>query len=343
MLHRTRNFLGVSLIAALIWVFAEAESLRPAEAQPECYFAPQPGSDRTIDIIEAGENGANRVRARVDLVGSTLAIDAAERIFRKPLTFSPGMDGVPKEPGEHTINLLEAIRQHPELRNRGVTIKRVEPSSVKVFIDQLISMSVQVSVNVPTDLTEGVSEVKPAVVTLTLPRSEAALLTPQSTAIARVEPASLASLTPGRRQSLAGVAVQLPAEIADSNHARLDPVRVEVLLTPRSQSRSIRIASVPIHLRVAPGEFGKWDIDIPEQDRFLTDVTITGPGPAIKQIEDRVTPLIATLPLSFEELETGISSKEAVFADLPAGARAEVANRTVRLRITRRQPPQPEQ
>ena len=48
-------------------------------------------------------------------------------------------------------------------------------------------------------------------------------------------------------------------------------------------------------------------------------------------------PLVATVSLSFEELERSIPSKEAVFCDLPTGLHFDVANKTVRLKIKRRE------
>lgn len=339
MWSKVRTFLGVTVVAAMIWVFAEAESLRSVEVHPELLFGAAPGSDRAIDVIEAAGATGNRVKTMVDLEGSAAAIDAAERALRGTLLLAPGMEGVSAEPGEQTVTLRNALRAHPEIRKFGVTIRRVEPQTVRVFIDQLVPVSMPVAVVVPAEQIEGPAEVKPPSVTITLPKSEAARLTAASRATVRVGPEALASLTPGRRQSIAGLAVELPEEVATSNHARLDPARAEVTLMLRAQTRTIKVATVPVHLRIAPGEFGKWDIDIPEQDRFLVDVTVTGPSQAVKLIEDKATPLVATLSLSFEELETAITSKEAVFSDLPAGVRAEAANRTVRLEITRRATP----
>ncbi|MBS0198432.1 MAG: hypothetical protein JSR77_16905 [Planctomycetes bacterium] len=332
-----RTFLAVSIVSALIWVYAEAESLRGAEVTPEIYFTADAGSDRVIDVTEATEGGSNRVKVTADLEGSAAAIDAVERYLRKPVAFIPGANGIPKEAGQHTINLRDALRQLPELKARGITIKRVEPGTVRVFVDEMETRTVKVAAQVAADALDGAPELRPATITIRLPRSEAALLSPSSVATVAIGPDLLDSLTPGRKQTLPGLRIVLPAEIRSSNHARPDPAEADAVVTLRAQTRTITIASVPVHLRLAPAEFGKWDIEIPEQDRFLTDVSLTGPSEAIRQIEDKTVTVIATLPLSFEELERAIPSKEAVFADLPAGVRAEAAARTVRLKIVKRE------
>jgi len=45
------------------------------------------------------------------------------------------------------------------------------------------------------------------------------------------------------------------------------------------------------------------------------------------------------VPLSFEELERAITQRDAVFPDVPAGLKVDVANRIVRLKITPRPEP----
>src|SRR5204863_1756520 len=129
--------------------------------------------------------------------------------------------------------------------------------------------------------------------------------------IARVDPAALARLTPTRKATLNGVRLVPPPELASIARLRIEPAAVDVALTLRTKTASIKVPSVPVHIRIAPGELSKWDIEIPEQDRFLTDVTVSGPSELVKQIQDKTVPLVATVSLSFEELERNISAKDA--------------------------------
>ncbi|MBX3408855.1 MAG: hypothetical protein KF859_03105 [Phycisphaeraceae bacterium] len=333
-----RNIIIVTLLTVLVWLFAEGESLRAVQVQTDMVLTAEPASDRVIDLIEPGLTSAARATVLVEIEGSNAATDGAERTLRKPLKIIPGIAGVPLEKGEHSLNLREVVRQHPEVRGRGITIKRVEPATLRVYVDQIETRSVKVIASVSADELEGAAELRPSMATVRLPSRFAAKLSETSSATARISPESLASLTRGRRQTLTGVPIVLPQEVAEDPHTLLEQTRADVTLTLRTRTRSIKIASVPVHVRIAPGELANWDIDIPEQDRFLVDVTLSGPGEAIQAIEDKTVQVIATLPLSFEELERQIPSKEVIFADLPAGVRAEAINRTVRLTITRRAP-----
>jgi hypothetical protein len=107
----------------------------------------------------------------------------------------------------------------------------------------------------------------------------------------------------------------------------------------KSKSATVKLDSVPVQLRLAPEEFNNWKIDIPQSDRFLADVTVSGPADYISELSSRAIRLVAVVPLSFEELEKRITAKEAVFIDLPAGVKVEVANRTVRMTISPRNTP----
>lgn len=333
-----RNILTVIIITCLIWLFAEAESLRTIESPADIVFSAETGGDRSIDVLEppgTGPLGAS-VRVLVDLEGSTAAMEAAERILRRPITLTTGMEGVPREPGDRTISLRDALRNHPDLRTRGITVKRVDPAEVRLFVDEIEVKTVKVQTAIPLEELDGAVEVRPATITLRLPSSKAKLLTENSAAIATIDPAALAALQRGRRQSLPGVPIALPQELVGASHITMDTRTADVSLMLRTQTRVVKLPSVPVHVRIAPGELGKWDIEIPEQDRFLTDVTISGPNDKVKAVEDGLTSILATVSLSFEELEKPVVSKEAVFADLPEGLKADAANRSVRLTIKRR-------
>jgi hypothetical protein len=331
-----RNIFVVVTITCLIWLFAESESLRTLQSPAEVVFIAETGSDRAVSVPDATEVAGGRVRAQIELEGSAAAIDRAERVLRRPLIFSPGMDGVPREPGDRLIRLVDAVRAHPELRSLGVTIRKIDPPDVRVIVDEMETRQLKVVPAVASEEIDGAIEVRPPVVSIRLPKSQAKLLTEASAVVATLDADVLRSLTRGRRQSIPGVSLSLPSELTSTSNASIEPRVADVSLTMRAQVRTITIASVPVHLRVAPAEFGKWEIEIPEQDRFLTDVSCTGSFEGIAAIENKSVAMVATLPLSFEELERGITSKEVVFLDLPQGVKAEASNRTVRLSIKRR-------
>lgn len=336
MLEILRNALIVIVITCLVWLFAEAESLRTTQGPAEIVFVTETGSDRVVMLPDASDKLSGRVMMQVELEGSAASIDAAERVLRRPLRVTPGMDGVPREPGERLVRLQEVIRSHPDLRELGITVRKIDPAEARIIIDEVETRELKVVSPVERDDVEGAVEVRPATVKVRLPASQARLLTDSSVLIARLDAEVVRSLARGRRQTVPGVTLTLPPELTLPAAVALEPRTVDVSLTMRAQVRTITLRTVPVHVRLAPAELGTWDIEIPEQDRFITDVACTGPFEGIAALEDRSVTLVATLALSFEELERGITSKDVVFLDLPPGVKAEAVTRNVRLTIKRR-------
>lgn len=341
MWRRVRMIFVVALITGLIWLFAEAESLRTQDQQVELVVEPQESGTRTLEFVEPGREGQPR-RWTVTLEGPTGAVDDFIRALRKPVRIYPGLEGVPRDSGESDADLKTILLSHPDLNasRRGVSITRVEPPTVKLRIEDMATITLKVEVRVPPrGELDGPPEAKPPTVSVTLPKSEADKLTPTSVAIATIDQTSYDRLVPGRKETVPGVPVRLPPDVS-ALRATIDPPAVDVTLTVRRGTVSVKVASAPVHVRLALTEYGKWDVSVAEP--FLTDVTVTGPREIIKQIEDKTLPLIAYVPLSYEELERGITSKEAVFSDLPPELyplKFEAANRTVTLSIKKREAP----
>ncbi|GJQ30059.1 MAG: hypothetical protein HBSAPP03_19430 [Phycisphaerae bacterium] len=338
---QVRAILTALVLAVLVWVYAEAESLRSQDVSLELVIE---GSSEPPRAVEVGDGAGgwlfpgSAVRLTVSIEGSTGAVDALTRRGQgRVVHVAPGSGGVPTAPGAYTLDLRDVLRLQHDFKDSGLTIRKVEPASVSITVDEVGSRDVRVSVVTPMGDLDGQPEATPRVVRVVGPAKELAGLRETSTATARVDEATWARLVPGRREIIPAVRLELPDEMSASRRARLEPPTADVVLTVRSRTASVILPSVPVHLRIAPGELAKFNIDINEQDRTLIDVTVSGPADLIRQVEDRTLPIIAFVPLSFEELERGIPSKDAVFTGLPGGAlRFEVANRAVRLTITRR-------
>lgn len=340
---QVRAVLAAMALAVLVWVYAEAESLRGQDTTLELVLEGAADPPRAVDVGD-GSGGTlfpgTPLRLTVSIEGSTAALDAFLRRGPRTLRAAPGEVGVPTLPGAHTLDLREVLRATQDFKDSGLTIRKVEPATAQVTIDEVASRDVRVEVRTPVGDLEGLPEATPRTVRVVAPAREIARLTEASTVVAGVDDATWSRLVPGRKEIIPGVRLSLPAELEASRRARLEPPTVDVVLTVKSRTATVVVPGVPVHLRVAPGELAKFDIDINEQDRTLIDVTVSGPADLIRQIEDRSLPVIAFVALSFEELERGIASKDAQFTNVPGGAlKFEVANRAVRLSIKRRPVP----
>jgi hypothetical protein len=360
-LSQARTLLLVGFITGLVWLMAEAESLRSEKLRPEVRFVVKPDGNRIIRV-EAGQEFSGNVTVSVE--GPTAAVDALATRIRTPIDLEPGMDGVPAEPGRHTVNLAEALRAYPLFRDSGVTINAVDPPSATVWGDDVVQRQATVRVEVPESAQlEAPPLPRPATITVRLPDSVAKAAGAEPiVATARLTPEQLANLPEGRRVAI-GVPLTLPTAI-QAEAIRVTPPSASVELTLRSRASSCVVQNVPVQIRIAPTEIGVWEVDLPADQRVLTDVTVTGPAEMIEQLRPAAatatpptptgaaasppqspkTRLVAYVTLSFEDLDRAATSgkpieKEVTFCDVPSPLRFEPRPRTVQVSVHRSEGP----
>jgi hypothetical protein len=340
MLAQSKSLLVIGLVSVLIWLLAEAESLRTEQLRVEVNF--RAGSE-TARYIHADTDVPTTFTVR--LQGSTARVDTLASQLRKPVTLEPGMTGIPVEPGRHAINLLTVLRDLPVVRESGVSIADVQPGIVSVSIDTLAVREAKVRIVLPAGaLVEGTPEPTRPTVELRYPESAAKDLPKEITLDAPIDPEALTGLPENRRVTIPNIRVELPEPLRGVEGARVIPSSVGAQVTLRSRTGTYTIPSVPVHVRLAPTETGIWDITMPAESRLLTDVTVSGPSDYIDQIRaDKVKP-IAFIPLSFEELERAAASgepieKAPVFTELPSQLKFDPKQRTVKLTVKRRELP----
>jgi hypothetical protein len=339
-LNQAKVFILVSLLTVLVWMLAEAESLRVQPLRTEVTIRAEPETGRLVRF-EPNQEFAGYVHMRVQ--GPTTNVDALAGRLQRAIRLEPGMNGIPLEPGRHVISLIEALRSHSAVRDTRVTITDVEPATVAIFIDNLITRDLPVRVQVPPgQVLDGAPEVSPTAIRIRLPENAARLLPDGAHAIARPESAAIAALPEGRRGSIQNVPVELPDELRGIDGVRiLPPSQVNITLTLRSRTTSHTIPTVPVHIRIPPAEAALWDIQIPQENNLLTDVPVNGPSDIIDQIrEGRIRP-IAYITLTFEELERAAAAgqpihAELTFSDLPTPLRFEPRQRTIPVTVSRR-------
>lgn len=338
-----RTILIVLTVTAMVWLFAEAESLRTEQESADVIFAADPKAQQVIDLVDAADPAVESpvLRVEMNVEGSVTAIEQfRRRLAAGVIRLTPGSPGVPATPGAHAVNLLEFFQGYPGLRSAdsGVTVSKVSPATVNVFVDTLVTRTVNLEVTHPEGETEGPIDVRPRTLTMTLPKALADRVPESAVATVRIDDGTWRGLVPRQRSTLTALPV-LPPPGAVGPHVKLSPSTADTTLTVLAKAASLRLPSVPVHIRIPPVEYGKWDLDIPEQDRFLNDVMVTGPADLIEQLRQRQTPVVAWVALSFEDLERGVTSKEVTFSDAPTPLRFESANKSVRVKVVRRDRP----
>jgi hypothetical protein len=327
-----------TIVAVLVWLFAESESLRSREVTAEVSLTTDGQGDRLVTL---GVNPGWTGRVALTLTGPAGTLERVERRLREGVRLTAGMPGVPAEVGTRTVNLREALRNLPLVRESGVTVSRADPAELVVEVDSLRQVEARVVIDAGEAELDGVPEASPPVVLLrgpgrALDRIAAAGREP--TVTARVEPASLRNLVPGRRETIARVPLRPPAELEGVPGTRIEPASAEVQLTLRSRMAQVELPAVPVGVWLSASEMARFEVVVRPEDQFIRNVRVSGPSDLIAQVRSGELKVAATVMLGFEELEHGITSKDAVFNLLPTPLRVEADSRLVRFTIRRREP-----
>ncbi len=339
-LSRAATFLIVSVVTLLIWLLAESESLRTERIQAKLIFRADAESNRLIRV-EPGQEFNGTVT--IEFEGSTAAVDSLSGVLRKEIRLEPGFEGVPGAPGTYPVQLQTALSALPSFRSSHVTISRVEPPTVNVVVDNLITRDASVRVELPeTQTLDGAPEVTPTTIKVSFPESLARSLPTDLQVTARLDATRIQNLPEGRRTTLQAVPLDTPDPLRASDAVRLSPPQVNIALTLRSRTASITVPTVPVHIRLAATELAIWDIQLNPESRLLTDVTVSGPADTIDLIRTDKLKLIAFVPLAFDELEKAAASgepidKEPIFSDLPTSLKLDSKQKAIRLTVKRRE------
>lgn len=338
MVARARSFVIVTIITLLVWILAEGQTLRTQNAAVAVSF--QAGSNTRIVRVVPGESFDGTVKVR--LTGSTGRLEDVLDALRTPMVINVDAEGsVPS--GVRVVDLRDALRSVPPFQQSGISLSEVDPAFVQVEVDDLVQRDVPVRVELPDVQLEGPYRVSPETVRFTLPRTLSASLSEQDVYVrAVVAPEQLANLPTGREQTIASVRIVPSQPLAEAWFSQAGRTQVSVTLTLRSRTATELIPTVPVQVRLAPTELERFDIFIPESERFLHDVTVRGPSTLIERMRsDSTLRPIAVVALSFEELERGITSKDAILTFPPGleGLEASASDVTVSLKITRRPDP----
>ncbi|USN98265.1 MAG: hypothetical protein H6810_08760 [Phycisphaeraceae bacterium] len=328
-----RTFLIVTLVTLLVWLFAESRTLR-AETLTVPVEISQGG--RALVFRLTNESEWNSV-VEVELSGPTGKLDQARGPLLDGVNLEFGVE-LSSDPGTRSVDLREALRRSDVLADSGVTVRRVIPESIEIQVDRLESVMVPVEVQLPGVDTTGAVNAEPPEVEVRLPAAFVKDLAVH--AVAKVDPARLANLRPGRRTELSQVAVELTGLPQGIWGMRLVDPRVTVSLALRAETQNLLLPELPVFIEMTPADVAAWQVEIPPEDRVVSGVTLTGPGAAIDRIRRNEVRPRAVVSISTEDLEKGVERAPVEIVGLPPGVVADPAVRQVRV-IAKRRPAEP--
>jgi len=332
------SIVATTLIAALIWLVAEGQTLREIQQTVQVSLTPPEGDTQLIVRPRPFTGWTSEVTLQLE--GATSSIQTLLNELSSAVALTPGME-LPGSPGTHVVDLRDAIRRHQAFQGSGVSITAVTPETIEIEVDRLTTLSVALQPVVEADL-DTPATIRPDTVQLSGPSlvidAWAADASPDDGADVpvipvRVDPARLSGLTPGVGTDLSGVPVQLPEALRGAWSTRVLPGRVTVNVRLRSRTSSATLREVPIRMLLPPEAAGRWLVEIPQEDRALKDVVFTGPQASIDRIQSGEVVPTAVVELSLQELESGVGSKPARIIDLPRGVTYQVSASIIRVNV----------
>ncbi len=332
-----RTVVIVTLITVMVWLLAESRMVRSRAIEPQLVLTTL-NPDGESKYVVRQTLGQEQVRSvSINMTGSLAGLDRFTRVLQSRIELRVGRD-IPAEPGVHLIDLKEALRDLPELAAvHGLIITQVTPAMVSVEVDEVISLDLPIRVELPIGVElDGVPSSDPASVQVVGPRSSIQGLDSQE-AIVRIQPEVLEHLSEGRLETIPGALVLLPVDRSYGWDIQTSPSQVDIRLTLKSQITRLTIGRLPIQVLIAPGEIGKWNVEIADADKDLINVLIEGPDKAIEQIRSGDVVPRAVVMLSFEDLGRGLESTTAQILGLPSGCRLLNPEFLVSLSITKAQ------
>lgn len=348
--RRARTAAVVSVVTVLVWIFAEAQTLRTETVTLRVTITAE-HTDSNLVVRAAPEEtgGATGEPAwdgqSIELVlrGATARLDSLLATVRGQITLEVGAQ-LPAEPGVHVVPVDDVLRLTDAFARSGVTIAKATPPRIAVQVDELTEIESPVRIEVA-----GVVELRrppiaePNHVMLRGPAS----LINQAVAeageaglslTARVDTDTARTLTPGRETSVPGVPLVLPAGLPVAGPAwrlRAEPPAVDVRVYVRRRLAEMTLDPMPIQVALPPGEVGRWEITLPEGSRELRGVELQGVHELLALVESGEVRPVALVRLSVAELEAGTIETQAEVLGVPEGVRVTVPDASVTLTAVR--------
>ncbi|MEM9294243.1 MAG: hypothetical protein AAGA57_00425 [Planctomycetota bacterium] len=272
-----------TIIALLIWAYAESASVQTYTDQPVSVVFVGPEGDRVgIDPGDASIEVTFRA-SKAQLA------DLRERLNEGPLKIQVGVGeaGAGPEVVDYGRSLTEG-----EFGALGISIDEVRPESAAVEVERLTQVTLPVDVDVQVAGLPVSSarppEAQPRAITVTLPsRLSAAAKDLRFGArvdanAAQYDPAN----PPPAGEPLAVNAPLVLPFVLQSRWTEFSPATAKVLVYLEQRAEELDIGTRSVKITVADGLDERYRIDIPDDQRVVTDLRLTGPAEAIAALRN---------------------------------------------------------
>lgn len=326
---KIQDYAMVSVIAFLIWLYAEGANVQLYPAQGMVSVP--------VQVVPA-------TREMVVLSQSVLRVDlqfrgAQAQLARLPEKLAGGLTIRVDQSvaGEFDLVLSEHLPSVPEIKELHVSAVQVSPPTIKVRMDRLVRHPVALQFQ-PQEIQMVAGSLQPLPqVTVELPESLVGELgsDPANRVLQVDSLVDLRLLPAGVQQSVQG-RVRLPQSLAAAGHTRIEPATVPLVFTIDKKEESFTVAAVPVWVLAPPSELATFHVRLHPDDQVLRDVKVSGPPLLIQQIQKGRIPLVARLRLGSDLASmVGKEVTGAITFDAPSQVTVEAPQAQVRYQVVR--------
>ncbi|MFA7236834.1 MAG: hypothetical protein WC058_08220 [Phycisphaeraceae bacterium] len=317
-----QSYLLVTLIAALIWLYAEGQNVRTDTRTVTVALPARIGQDLVADFVA----GSDQLTVAVTFKGATSALDQLKvHLGATGAVELPVQSSMIAATGKQTLNLsmlFPQVRVEPEkpgslsVSEQGISVVGVEPGEVAIIVDKLVTKDVRVVFD-PRGVQLGPSvKINPATIPVTLPQSFLDRLAGSDDALfvaATIPAGRLSDMPEGVEQTLPltlELSKPLGADKRVERHIKLGVTTADVTFTIARQQDSLAVQLVPVWVSTPPSELRRYDVTLADESRVLREVTITGPRDLIERLRSKPNEMrvIAQFQLTGDMLDKGVTS-----------------------------------
>ena len=320
LLESLETILVVTVITALIWLYAEGETIATQSKKLQVRFVP-PTAGLAVSIPgqPANETGIAEVTVTANIQASRGDWPRINDWVREN-TIDLEVRTPSADTEEQAITLRDALNLS-SLTSINAFVKEVDPPDVTVRIQRLVQESMAIRLERgDLELSDEEPTVTPSRVAVTMPANVAELVHERGLKLVarldELDPATLVEDT----QEVASVRLDLPTELQGLPFIRPGRDQVDVTFVVRKVTEEIQLPRVQVRLLVSDAITGRYDIQIDPENQRILSVTLSGPAKAIRRIEEDPSLVSASILIKLADLTNSEDNHAAPLnIDVPEG------------------------
>ncbi len=289
--EKVETWIVVTIITVLVWLYAEATVLKQETGKSVQLILDEPTNRYAITPSAA--------TVRVSYRGSSGQIQQFNEMTALPLVHEIDPTGV-TETVTRTLVLSEALVR-AGLGEVGITELVVEPDTLTVTLEPLVSIELPVVVQTTNLELNGEPAAEPATISVTAPLDTVEALRGQSVI------APLVGADTGEGTGLERVAPSVPLIFPDdldlnSPWVTAEVRAVRVNYTLANNIDTVVVGRVPLYINLPVDVQLRYTVRPQDQSNFLRDVELQGPADVIARLRANDPGLVVRAELSITDL-----------------------------------------